>query len=113
MAKDPRYIKIINSQRWKILRANALASQPFCEECEKMGVYTLAECVHHKKPVEDGRDEAEMIALAYDPENLQPLCRKHHDEIHNRMGSHSHQHSKAAAEARNEAQAANILSLFE
>jgi len=35
MAKDPRYIKIINSQRWKILRANALASRLFVRNVRK------------------------------------------------------------------------------
>ena len=52
MSRNPFYIKMINSVRWKQLRAEKLRNNPICEVCETNDLSTLATEVHHKTPVE-------------------------------------------------------------
>ena len=47
MSRNPIYIKLINSTRWKKLRMQKLKANPVCEECAKRDVSTLATEVHH------------------------------------------------------------------
>lgn len=92
MSRDPRYQKLLNSKRWKELRAWKLAqTQGYCEICYAegwRGVDALAVDIHHKIPVESVIDqgEAAMARVCYDPNNLVALCIRHHTEIHQAMG---------------------------
>ena len=92
MSRDPRYQKLLNSKRWKKLRAWKLAqTQGYCEICYAegwRGVDALAVDIHHKIPVESVIDqgEAAMARVCYDPNNLMALCIRHHPEIHQSMG---------------------------
>lgn len=89
MAHSILYSKIMNSQRWRDLRAETLRTKPYCERCETKGRLTPAKVVHHVKPIESGHSNEEYIRLAYDPENLQALCHKCHSFIHkNEIGSY-------------------------
>ena len=47
MSRNPHYIKMINSNKWKLLRAKKLQSNPVCEMCEANNRSTLATEVHH------------------------------------------------------------------
>ncbi len=97
MSRNPHYIKMINSQRWKNLRCDKLRTNPVCEVCEANGLSTLATEVHHKKPVESVSHELGMKHLMFDRTNLQSLCHACHSEIHRRAFSHS----KEAIQANN------------
>lgn len=74
MSRNPFYIKMINSVRWKQLRAEKLRNNPICEVCETNDLSTLATEVHHKIPVESVPRELGMRQLMFDYNNLQSLC---------------------------------------
>lgn len=58
----------------KRLRPTQLIREPFCRDCAREGVRTPAEIVDHITP-HRGRWK-----LFTDPENLQSLCKHHHDQ---------------------------------
>ena len=89
MSRNPHYIKMINSNRWKLLRAKKLQSNPVCEVCEANGLSTLATEVHHIVPVESVPHELGMRQLMFDYNNLQSLCHSCHSDKHRRAFSHS------------------------
>lgn len=59
--------------RWQRLRLVHLRQQPLCVYCEAQGMLTLAQVVDH---IQAHRGDA---ALYLDPDNLQSLCKRHHD----------------------------------
>lgn len=89
MSRNPIYIKMINSARWKRLRAEKLRANPVCEECAANDASTLATEVHHITPVESVSGVAAMERLMFNRMNLQSLCHACHAEIHRRAFSHS------------------------
>ena len=99
------YNRLINSARWRAIRAQQLAEHPFCELCAKKGVYyqTGATEVHHIVPIDSARTEEEAERLAYSPSNLSSLCRACHSKLHAAARSHSkeaHQRRAGAELAR-------------
>ena len=86
MSRNPHYIKMINSNKWKLLRAK---SNPVCEVCEANNRSTLATEVHHTVPVESVPHELGMRQLMFDYNNLQSLCHSCHSDAHRRAFSHS------------------------
>ena len=100
MSRDPRYQKLLNSRRWKMIRADYLRQHPLCERCRREGIaagvlpdgyVTSAVDVHHKTPVERGHTPQEMEWLAYNlgGNNLAALCIPCHIKTHQEMRSHS------------------------
>lgn len=83
------YQQLINSRKWRQLRAEKLAANPLCERHLKEGKVVAASVVHHIVEVESGHNEAECRALAYSWANLQSLCRECHAAIHRDRGSHT------------------------
>ena len=87
---------IYNSKEWKQLREAKLQQQPLCEMCQeegrkqgvRRGYVRSATCVHHIVPIETATTMAEMRQLAFDWNNLQSLCRRHHHMVHNDAGYH-------------------------
>lgn len=59
-------------RRWQKVRAMHLRRHPFCVDCLAQGKHTLAEEVHHIKPLRDGGTHAE--------ENLMSLCKACHSK---------------------------------
>ncbi|CDN41949.1 Holin protein [Paenibacillus sp. P22] len=59
--------------RWRAYRALFLQQYPLCKHCLKDDVYTPAEVVDHITP-----HRMDMV-LFWDPNNHQPLCKRHHD----------------------------------
>ena len=47
MSHNRLYISLINTQRWRALRAKTLGARPLCEVCLKEGRVTPATEVHH------------------------------------------------------------------
>ena len=72
------------SNAWKMCR-KAYKKQVggLCEECLKNGLINPGEVVHHKIYVTPTNVTDPAVTLSFD--NLQLLCRKHHEEIHNRI----------------------------
>ena len=97
MSRNPYYIKMINSNKWKLLRARKLQSNPVCEMCEANGLSTLATEVHHRIAVESVSHELGMRQLMFDYGNLESLCHSCHSDTHRRAFSHS----KEAVQANN------------
>lgn len=91
MAKDPNYIKLINTARWKALRLKKLQSQPLCEceVCKELGKITPAEAVHHIVPVESVTSIEQMEVLMFDLNNLMSVSFECHARIHKEMFSHT------------------------
>ncbi len=76
------YNLVYNTVRWRKLRDNYLMFHPLCEMCEKEGKTTIADEVHHIKPISTGQNELEYIEIGFNPNNLMALCEKHHHELH-------------------------------
>lgn len=108
MSRNPIYIRLINSARWKRLRNEKLKECPVCEECAKNGISTLASEVHHIKPVESVAGVAAMERLMFDWMNLQSLCHACHADIH----KHAFSHSKQAIQANNKRDAERFIDKF-
>ena len=90
MSRDKRYQRLLNSKRWKTIRANYLRQHPLCERCLREGpYYRSAVDVHHRVPVESAKNEQEMERLAYnmDGGNLEALCIPCHIKTHQEMRS--------------------------
>ena len=83
--KPKEIAKLYNSTRWVKLRNGYLMQNPLCERCLKEDRVTAAQEVHHIKPISTGKDDVEMMGLAYDPGNLMALCKECHHLIHNEM----------------------------
>ena len=100
MSRDPRYQKLLNSKRWKMIRAAYLRQHPLCERCQREGFVTAAVDVHHKTPVESAKTEQEMEYLAYNMggNNLEALCIPCHIKTHKEM----HKGTKANRKEREE-----------
>lgn len=111
MSRDPRYQKLLNSKRWKELRAWKLAqTQWYCEICYRegrRGIDALAVDIHHIVPVESVIDQGEeaMKRVCFNPANLMALCVRHHVEIHQQAGSHT----KEAVEERKQKKCIGFL----
>lgn len=61
-------------RRWSTASSNYLNSHPFCAECERKGIKTLATEVDHIKPHRGNKE------LFWDMTNWQPLCHSCHSE---------------------------------
>lgn len=84
--KRLEYKRIIHSQRWATLSRAYKGAHPFCEECMKAGIWdSPSEEVHHVRPIGTGRNWDEMVALAFDENNLEALCHECHTRIHQKM----------------------------
>lgn len=60
--------KYYQGKTWRQVRAQKLDLNPCCEECERLGIATLAAQVHHVQERKDFPD------LALDLDNLESLC---------------------------------------
>ncbi|WP_283149743.1 HNH endonuclease [Silvimonas soli] len=58
---------------WRKARAAWLRKHPLCVECEQQGVLIAATVVDHIKPHKGD------MALFWDRDNWQSLCKSHHD----------------------------------
>lgn len=61
------------NRKWEALRNAHLGKHPLCKRCEKQGRVVAAAVVHHIEPHRG--DWAKL----YDPNNLESLCKWHHD----------------------------------
>lgn len=89
MSRSKDYQRLLNSKKWRELRAWKLQQNPLCEVCQANGYVRSAVDVHHKVPVESARTPQEMEQLCFNPSNLQALCIQCHCDIHRKVRSHS------------------------
>lgn len=75
--------KIYNSERWRRLRAWKFTNSPLCEICLQNGIVTPSEDIHHIVSFMSTEDQSQRVFLAYDYDNLQSLCKKCHQSVHN------------------------------
>lgn len=93
--------------KWRRVREEKLKLNPLCEMCGEV----LAEEIHHLKPLEDYTNDPELMEqLAYDPNNLQSLCKYCHHKVHTEL--RRKKHSKAETIKRNHQQTEDFLSRF-
>lgn len=104
MAKDADYVALMNSTRWRRLRAYVLSRRPLCDSCLAVGRITGATEVHHVIPVETGLTRSDKEALAYDAHNLRPLCHACHVAVHTAMGRSGKEAARKRREERREAE---------
>ena len=74
--------KIYQNPLWQKMRLAKLMEHPTCAVCEMEGKIKLAMDVHHIISFVKGKTEAEQEALAFDYNNIIPLCKECHWEIH-------------------------------
>lgn len=98
--RDEVYVSLIQSWRWRKLRAEYLSSHPFCERCHDRERLTAATLVHHIKPVEDAYGVGEKTRLAFDPENLMALCQECHEAVHHELNKNSKEQQRQRAHER-------------
>ena len=92
MSRDPRYQKLLNDKRWKLLRAEVFRrANGLCELCKAEGFITPGVDCHHIVPVESAKTEQEMERLAYDVSNIRLLCIPCHIKTHQEMRSHTNE----------------------
>lgn len=73
--------KAYQNPQWRKLRDVYIKEHPLCEMCLKEGKVTPAEDIHHKiSPFKGG---AVNQSLLLDYNNLQSLCKVHHQLVHN------------------------------
>ena len=90
MSRDPRYQRLLNDKRWKLLRAAVFRrAGGLCELCKAEGFITPGVDVHHIHPVETAKTVQEMERLAYNPANCQLLCIPCHIKVHQDMRTHT------------------------
>lgn len=70
---------LYKTSRWRGLRERQLSVQPLCEFCLRTEDITAAEVVDHIKPHKGD------VELFHDPNNLQSLCKHHHDSAKQMM----------------------------
>lgn len=76
----PEQNRFYASKRWRECRKAYLSEHPICERCEKVGIVSVAEHVHHKKELSLENYKDPEIAL--NPDNLEALCFKCHNKEH-------------------------------
>lgn len=64
---------LYNTKQWHKLRAIQLRDNPLCDMCQEQGRVVAATVVDHIKPHKGDK------ALFFDGNNLQSLCKTHHD----------------------------------
>lgn len=74
--------KVYQNPIWKKMRLAKLMENPLCFACECEGKITLAQDLHHLRSFSNQHNENETNALAFDSNNIVPLCKFHHWAIH-------------------------------
>ena len=81
---------VYNTGLWRDMRLAKLMQYPKCQICEIEGRITLADEVHHALSFLDVPED-QMLAVAYDADNLVSVCKRCHSRCHtgDLKGTHS------------------------
>lgn len=85
--KNPTYVKLIQSTKWRKLRNRYLSEHPICERCHD----ALATEVHHIVPLTRfSNDPYKMEQMAFDEENLMAVDASCHVQLHQELGKYKY-----------------------
>ena len=87
--RNDKWEKYYSSNQWKTLRNIYYSNHPICEVCEKEGIITPAEHVHHYKKFSSGLNEEARWNLLLNYNNLISLCKTHHEIAHKYMNENN------------------------
>ena len=73
-ARAKEYNKLYKTARWRRERRAYLNLHPLCRHCQEDGITKLADVVDHIVPHKGD------VAMFYNQDNWQPLCKRHHDK---------------------------------
>ncbi|MCD8210951.1 MAG: HNH endonuclease [Prevotella sp.] len=97
---DEEYNRLLQSKRWRLLRKQVLEENKcLCRRCMEQGRVSLATTIHHITPVQWGVSLREKERLAFDRNNLMPLCDECHKEVHRTMGKQTLKANQAKLKA--------------
>ena len=68
------YQKVYQHPKWSTLRDRKFRDNPICEECDRNGMTTPTEEIHHIIRFADGVTDQQIKVLAYSYDNLMALC---------------------------------------
>ena len=74
-ASRPARHDFYSSTQWRRTRDRYRRLNPLCAECQRQGIVTAAELVHHKRERSQGGEPL-------DAANLESLCRSCHSKVH-------------------------------
>lgn len=80
--RNSHWNKYYSNKYWHELRNKYYMQHPCCECCERQGIVTPAEAVHHRKKFAAGLTEQAKWNLLLSENNLLACCRRHHDLAH-------------------------------
>lgn len=87
MQRHPKIRKFYSSKTWtQTAKLYKKRCGGLCERCQKNGIYTAGEIVHHKIHVTP--DNVENPNITTNMDNLELLCRKCHAEEHGELYGH-------------------------
>lgn len=69
--RDKTTDRFYTSKAWRTLRKWHLSNNPYCAECERNNINTLAQMVDHIEPIEQGGEKL-------NEDNLQSMCNSCH-----------------------------------
>ena len=80
--RNSKWNKYYSNKYWHELRNKYYMQHPCCECCERQGIVTPAEEVHHKKRFSAGLTEQAKWNLLLNEHNLISVCKYHHNLAH-------------------------------
>ena len=80
--RNSKWNKYYSNKYWHELRNNYYMQHPCCECCERQGIVTPTEEVHHKKRFSAGLTEQAKWNLLLSEHNLISVCKYHHNLAH-------------------------------
>ena len=80
--RNSKWNKYYSNKYWHELRNNYYMQHPCCECCERQGIVTPTEEVHHRKKFAAGLTEQAKWNLLLNENNLISLCKYHHNLAH-------------------------------
>ena len=80
--RNSKWNKYYSNKYWHELRNNYYMLHPCCECCERQGIVTPAEAVHHIHKFSAGLTEQAKWNLLLNENNLISLCKYHHNLAH-------------------------------
>ena len=82
LRRNSKWNKYYSNKYWHELRNNYYMKHPCCECCERQGIVTPAEEVHHIHKFSAGLTEQAKWNLLLNEHNLISVCKYHHNLAH-------------------------------
>lgn len=76
--------EIYATTKWRKLRLSYLMDHPLCERCQKENRIVPAVDIHHIISFMTTSNKLDRMALAFNPDNLESLCKQCHQKEHSK-----------------------------